>query len=109
MKAKLINEKLPFEIVEFDFNPESISYIRNTQTTNNPGAAGGAAGSTPSILLKAPPKEMLGTGYLVGDDVQDRADQMYSWMDPGGGLLGQLAGAAVSAISGGRINLCAKP
>lgn len=109
MKAKLINEKLPFEMVEFDFNPDSIRYIRQTQTRNNAGAAPGAAGSTPSILLKAPPKEMQGSGYLVGDDVQDRADQLYTWMDPGGGLIGQLVGAAVSAISGGRINLAAKP
>ena len=28
MKAKLINEKLPFEMVEFDFNPESLKYNR---------------------------------------------------------------------------------
>jgi nucleoid-associated protein YgaU len=109
MQAKLINEKLPFEIVEFDFNPDSIVYSRQTQTRNNGGAAQGAAGSTPSILLKAPPKEMQGSGYLIGDDVHDRADQLYSWMDPGGGLIGQLVGAAVGALTGGRINLAARP
>ncbi len=29
MKAKLINEKLPFEMVEFDFNPETLKYTRD--------------------------------------------------------------------------------
>ena len=29
MKAKLINEKLPFEMVEFDFNPETLKYNRD--------------------------------------------------------------------------------
>lgn len=109
MKAKLMNEKLPFEIVEFDFNPESLKYTRQTVTANRPGASPAGAGATPSILLKAPPKSLLGNGYLVGDDVQERAEQLYSWMDPGGGLLGQLIGAAVGALTGGRINLAAKP
>ena len=59
-------------------------------------------------MLKAPPKSLRGDGYLVGDDVQDRAEQLYAWMDPGGGLLGQLIGAAVGALTGGRINLAAK-
>jgi hypothetical protein len=58
--------------------------------------------------LKAPPKSLQGMGYLVGDDVQERASQLYAWMDPGGGLLGQLIGAAVGALTGGRINLAAK-
>jgi Contractile injection system tube protein len=109
MKAKLINEKLPFEMVEFDFNPESLKYNRQSSTTNRAGASPAGVGSTPSILLKAPPKSLVGTGYLVGDDVQDRAEQLYAWMDPGGGLLGQLIGAAVGALTGGRINLAAKP
>jgi hypothetical protein len=30
-------------------------------------------------------------------------------MDPGGGLLGQLIGAAIGALTGGRINLASKP
>ena len=45
---------------------------------------------------------------MVGDDVHDRADQLYAWMDPGGGLIGQLIGAAVGALTGGRINLASK-
>ena len=109
MKAKLINEKLPFEIVEFDFNPESLTGDRRAMSGNNPNASGSGPGATPSIFLKAPPKTLQGVGYLVGDDVQERSDQLYSWMDPGGGLIGQLVGAAVGALTGGRINLAAKP
>lgn len=108
MKAKLTNEKLPFEIVEFDFNPETLRYTRESASTNRPGASPAGVGATPSILLGSPPKLLKGDGYLVGDDVQDRADQLYAWMDPGGGLLGQLIGAAVGALTGGRINLAAK-
>jgi hypothetical protein len=108
VKAKLINEKLPFEMVEFDFNPESLRYTRESQTTTRASASPAGVGSTPSILLKAPPKSLKGDGYLVGDDVQERAEQLYAWMDPGGGLLGQLIGAAVGALTGGRINLAAK-
>jgi Contractile injection system tube protein len=109
VKAKLINEKMPFEMVEFDFNPESLRYARESQQTTRAGASPAGVGSTPSILLKAPPKSLRGDGYIVGDDVQDRASQLYAWMDPGGGLLGQLIGAAVGALTGGRINLASKP
>jgi hypothetical protein len=108
VKAKLINEKLPFEMVEFDFNPETLKYSRGSDSTTRASASPAGVGSTPSILLKAPPKSLQGMGYLVGDDVQERASQLYAWMDPGGGLLGQLIGAAVGALTGGRINLAAK-
>ncbi|MGZ4772166.1 MAG: CIS tube protein [Ilumatobacteraceae bacterium] len=108
MKAKLINEKLPFEMVEFDFNPDSLKYTRKAESANRANASPAGMGATPSILLKTQPKSLQGTGYLVGDDVEDRAKQLYSWMDPGGGLLGPLIGAAVGALTGGRINLAAK-
>jgi len=108
VKAKLINEKLPFEMVEFDFNPETLKYSRGSDSTTRASASPAGVGSTPSILLKAPPKSLQGMGYLVGDDVQERASQLYAWKDPGGGLLGQLIGAAVGALTGGRINLAAK-
>ena len=32
MKAKLINEHLPFEMVEFDFNPETLKYTAVART-----------------------------------------------------------------------------
>ena len=64
MKAKLINEKLPFEMVEFDFNPDSLKYTRGSDTTTRPNASPAGMGSTPSILLKAPPKSLA--GFRVG-------------------------------------------
>jgi nucleoid-associated protein YgaU len=110
MKCKLINEKLRFEEVEFDLNPTAMSFTRQAQNANRQGASQSAPlGASPSIFQKAPPKELSGSAYLVGDDVEDRADMLYSWMNPGGGLIGQLIGAAVSAVTGGRINLAAKP
>jgi nucleoid-associated protein YgaU len=108
MKAKLTSERPPFATVEFDFNPETLSYSRQTKQTQAAGASKASVGATPSILLKSPPKSMTGTGYMIGDDVQDRADQLHDWMDPGGGLLGALIGAAVGVLTGGRINLAAK-
>ena len=108
MKAKLINEKLPFEMVQFDFNPETVKYTRISDSQYKAMASPAGMGSSPSILLKTRPKTLQGVGYLVGDDVEDRAKQLYAWMDPGGGLLGQLIGAVVSALSANRINLAAK-
>lgn len=108
MKAKLISERMPFQIVEFDFNPETLKYTRFVAQRNGANASPAGAGATPSILLGSKPKKLAGFGYMVGDDVHDRATQLYDWMEPGGGLLGQLIGAAIGALTGGRINLAAK-
>lgn len=107
MKARLINKMLPIEEVVFDFNPEKLKYDRINSSRN--GAQGGGSGATPSIFRGGQPKTLAGTAYLDGDGVSDRADQLLTWMDPGGGLLGKAIGAALGAISGGRINLAAKP
>jgi nucleoid-associated protein YgaU len=110
VKCKLINEKLRFEEVEFDLNPTTLSFTRRAQQANRQGASPSApTGASPSIFQKSESKILGGKAYLVGDDVEDRADMLYSWMNPGGGLIGQLIGAAVSAVTGGRINLAAKP
>ncbi len=109
MKAKLVNEHMPFEYVEFDVNPSTVNYTRQVQSANNTNASGSGAGSTPSIFHRAPPKQLALTGYMIGDDLDDRVNTLCSWAEPGGGLLGQLIGAAVSALTGGRINLAAKP
>jgi nucleoid-associated protein YgaU len=99
--AKLFNEKMPFEEVEFDFNPEALTYQKGSNTAN------GGSGQTPSLFFNAPPKELGCVGYLIGDDCEDRAEQLYAWLRPGGGIFEQLIGAAVSALTGGRINLAA--
>lgn len=107
MKAMLVNKLLPVEEVSFDFNPERLTYARRASTANNP--QGGGIGATPSIFRGAAPRTLKGIGHLEGDDVKDRAEQLLTWIDPGGGLLGKAIGAALGALSGGRINLAAKP
>ena len=108
MKAKLTNEKMAWESVQFDFNPDSLTFKRDATTAHNSNASPSGPGSTPSIFLSSKPKTLAGNGYLVGDDVADRAKQLLDWLNPGGGLLGQIAGAALGALTGGRINLSAK-
>lgn len=50
---------------------------------------------------------------FYGDDTKSRCDQLLGWMSPGGGgLLGAVAGvagAALSAATGGAVNLVSKP
>jgi len=107
VKAMLVNKLLPIEEVSFDFNPEKLTFARVASTSNNP--QGGGGGSTPSIFRGAAPRTLSGTAHLEGSGVKDRAEQLMSWMDPGGGLLGKAIGAALGALSGGRINLASKP
>ncbi len=107
MKAQLVNKMMPFENVEFDFNPTKISLGRATNTANQP--TGGRGGSTGSIFRGSAPRTLKGDALLVGNDVKDRGELLCKWMDPGGGLLGKAAGAVLSAISGGRMNLASKP
>ena len=109
MKAKLIAEKMAWESVDFDFNPDSLAIKRNASLGHNPNSSPSGPGATPSIFLSSQPKTLTGFGYLVGDDVADRGQQIVDWMTPGGGLLGALVGAAVGALTGGRINLSSKP
>jgi hypothetical protein len=70
--AKLFNEKMPFEEVEFDFNPEALTYQKGSNTAN------GGSGRTPSLFFRAPPKELGCVGVLIGDDCEDRAEQLYA-------------------------------
>ena len=72
MKAKLINEKMPFEIVEFDFNPESLKYYARPGRPPMPGHR--PRRRIDSVdPAEGPPKSLAGNGYMVGDDVHDRA------------------------------------
>ena len=103
MKAKLVNKMMPLENVEFDFNPETMTMSRNIVTRSNP--SGGQGGSSGGIFSGSAPRTLRATAYLVGDDVKDSGDLLHKWGDPGGGLLGKLAGAALGALTGGRINL----
>ena len=60
-------------------------------------AASCAAAASPSITIS--------NIVLQGEDTKSRCDQLLDWMNPGGGLLARLAGAALSAATGGAINL----
>lgn len=103
MKAQLVNKLLPAEMVSFDFNPDTLTVKRTADSTN--GATGGTKGST----KKSSPTQLTVTAaYLEGKDVKDRAEQLLSWCEPGGGMLGKAIGAALGALSEGRMNLTSK-
>jgi nucleoid-associated protein YgaU len=109
VKATLVNKMMPAENVAFDFNPEKLTVKRGTSSSNLPNASpSGPGGSTPSVFRGSRPRTLTGEAFLEGDDVQDRGDQLMSWMEPYGGLLGKAAGAALGALSMGRMNLSAK-
>jgi nucleoid-associated protein YgaU len=101
--------KLPFpgQMVTFDFNPSQITMQKTTvQQQRSTAAAGGTSGS---ILKRVPPPTMILDKITIdGDDVEDKVETLFSWMQPAGGILGQLLGAALSAVTGGAINLATK-
>src|SRR3954451_21427500 len=100
--------KLPPGTVEFDFNPKEIAVKRSANLTQRPNAStsGPGAGSTGSILRGSNQSEIsISNIVLQGHDTKSRCDQLLEWMNPGGGLLARLAGAALSAATGGAINL----
>jgi nucleoid-associated protein YgaU len=107
MKAQLTNKMMPAEMVTFDFNPEKIVVSRSASTNSNPSPSGPKA-ATPSIFRGSQPASLSFDGWLEGSDVKGRAEQLLDWCEPGGGLLGKAAGAAMGALTGGRMNLAAK-
>jgi nucleoid-associated protein YgaU len=102
--------------VTFDFNPNQISVTRQAAGNQSPrtlggGGAGGAAapGSTGFISRgTTQPTYTINNVVLYGPTTKSRCQQLLDWMTPGGGLLGKLAGAALSAATGGAINLASK-
>ena len=107
MKAQFTHKMMPAEMVTFDFNPETLTVARNASSNSNPNPSG-PKGSTPSIFRGAPPATLSFVAYLEGSDVKGRAEQLLEWCEPGGGMLGKAAGAAMGALTGGRMNLAAK-
>src|SRR5262249_26386799 len=74
--------------------------------SSNTGSPGGASGS---IFRRATAAEIsLKKVIFYGMDTKMRCDQLLDWMTPGGGLLGAIAGAAISALPGAAINLASK-
>jgi len=104
MKAQLVNKLMPAEMVTFDFNPDKLTMKRDADTSHGPTGKG----STPGIFRGSKPASLSGTGYLEGADVKSRSEQLLAWCEPGGGLLGKAMGAALGALSSGRMNLSSK-
>src|ERR1700733_9871368 len=109
-QATIICE-MPPGAVSFDLNPDQIMMSRQSSMgtygsgSSNSGTPGG---SSPSIFKKsAPPVLTLNRVTFFGSDTKSRCDQLMDWMSPGGGMLGALAGAALSAVTG--INLTTRP
>jgi nucleoid-associated protein YgaU len=113
MALASLTSMMPPAVVKFDLNPEQILVTRQSSSTSRPNASangGTPAGASASIFKKsAPPVVTLNRVTFFGDDVKSRCDQLMTWMSPGGGLLGALAGAAISAATGGALNLASRP
>jgi nucleoid-associated protein YgaU len=95
--------------VWFDFHPEAISMTRTAMTTSRPSASansGRPGGASPSIFQGAAGSTItINKALLTGMTTKPRCDTLLDWMSPGGGLLGALIGGAISAATGGRVNL----
>ncbi|GAA0815883.1 CIS tube protein [Spirilliplanes yamanashiensis] len=117
MARASLQSMMPPAMVSFDLNPEQIVMSRTASLMTRPNAssnAGTPGGASGSIFKKAPaPMITLNKVTFLGDDVKSRCDQLLGWMSPGGGgLLGaamQLGGAALSAATGGMVNLISRP
>jgi hypothetical protein len=113
MAAASLQSLMPPAMVRFDLNPDQILMTRTASMThrgNGSGNTGTPAGASASIFKKAPaPIITLSRITFFGADTKSRCDQLLGWMSPGGGMLGALAGAAISAATGGDVNLVSRP
>jgi nucleoid-associated protein YgaU len=107
MKAQFTNKMMPAEMVAFDFNPDVLTVNRTASSNSNVSPTGPKA-ATPSIFRGSQPTTVKFEAHLEGSDVKGRAEQLLDWCEPGGGMLGKAAGAAMGALTGGRMNLAAK-
>ncbi|HEX4701575.1 MAG TPA: hypothetical protein VH352_05545 [Pseudonocardiaceae bacterium] len=98
--------------VWFDFHPDAITMSRQVQMGSRPSASshsGSPAGASPSIFRGAAGSTInIRNAYLTGMTTKPRCDTLLGWLSPGGGLLGALIGGAISAATGGRVNLASE-
>ncbi len=98
--------------VWFDFHPDAITFSRSAASTSRPSASsnsGRPAGASPSIFQGAAGATInIRNAYLTGLTTKPRCDTLLDWLSPGGGLLGALIGGAISAATGGRVNLASQ-
>ncbi|HEY2672858.1 MAG TPA: hypothetical protein VGJ07_21130 [Rugosimonospora sp.] len=106
----ILRSLMPPGLVTFDFNPEKVVVSRQANVTARPSSSsnsGSPAGSSPSIFRGARPATIGLNGLtFTGGDTKPRCDQLLNWMSPGGGLLGSIASAALSAATG--VNLASR-
>jgi nucleoid-associated protein YgaU len=111
MAQASLQSTMPPAFVNFDLNPDQILMSRQSSTGSyGSGSAnsGSPAGSSASIFKKStPPVLTLNRLTFFGGDTKSRCDQLMDWMSPGGGMVGALVGAALSAATGA--NLVTRP
>jgi hypothetical protein len=111
MSRASLQSTMPPAYVGFDLNPDQIMMSRQSSMGSygsGSSNSGSPAGSSPSIFKKStPPVLTLSRVTFYGSDTKSRCDQLMDWMSPGGGMLGALAGAAISALTG--VNLVTRP
>ncbi|MDT5034694.1 MAG: hypothetical protein QOC94_4865 [Actinoplanes sp.] len=111
MSRASLQSTMPPAYVGFDLNPDQIMMSRQSSMGSygsGSSNSGSPAGSSPSIFKKStPPVLTLNRVTFYGNDTKSRCDQLMDWMSPGGGMLGALAGAALSALTG--VNLVSRP
>lgn len=108
----MLRSMMPPGVVTFDLNPDHVVMTRQASVGSRASAStntGSPAGASGSIFRRATAAQInLTKVVFYGSDTKMRCDQLLDWMTPGGGLLGAIAGAALSALSGGAINLASK-
>ena len=100
MNAKIVPVMPPGMPIIFSFNPKSIKFSRQANTTSYGDAKQGAKKETPR---KVAARKVTFTAFLEGPQTQTMGSGLHDMMTPGGGLLGKIA----SAITG--INLTRPP
>ncbi|MFJ3977813.1 hypothetical protein [Streptomyces sp. NPDC090021] len=94
--------------VPFDFNPEKIQISRDAHfssfgSSSRNGARPG--GSTREVFKKAEPlKIVLSDIVFSGLETKPLCDQLFNWMSPSAGSVGQTVAAAVAQRTQGRWN-----
>ncbi|MGC9671530.1 LysM peptidoglycan-binding domain-containing protein [Planosporangium sp. 12N6] len=108
----ILRSTMPPGVVTFDINPDSVRMSRSANVTSRASASpnsGAPAGASGSIFRRAAAAQIILSNVIFyGPDTKPRCDQLLNWMTPGGGLLGAIAGAALSAATGGAVNLAAR-
>lgn len=97
--------------VWFDFHPNDITMSRQAQMGFRPSASanGPSPGGASASIFQGAQGSMINinNAILTGMTTKPRVDTLLDWMSPGGGMLGALIGAAISAATGGKVNLLA--